>query len=94
MGGGYVCVCVCVCMWVCVYVGVCVGVGGVCLWCVWCVCMCVCWCMRCVCVHVCVCRSSDYDIIVCILLCRFSVAAHNGFAVGDSTSQIKLLVGK
>ena len=53
-------------------------------------------CVLCLCVHVCVCvcRRSDYDIIVCILLCRFSVAAYNGFAVGDSTSQIKLLVGK
>ena len=39
-------------------------------------------------------RRSDYDIIVCILLCRFSVAAHNDFAVGASTLQIKLLVGK
>ena len=37
---------------------------------------------------------SDYDVIVCILLCRFFVAAHNGFAVGALASQIKLLVGK
>ena len=48
----------------------------------------------CVCVCVGVCRRSDYDIIVCILLCRFSVAAHNDFAVGDLTLQIKVLIGK
>ena len=68
----------CVCVCVCVCMCVCVYV-----------CMCVC-----VCVYVCVCRRSDYDIIVCILLCRFSVAAHNDFAVGDSTLQIKVLIGK
>ena len=58
----------------------CVCGGGVC----GCVCVCVC-----VGVYVCV-----GALIVCILLCRFSVAAHNDLVVGASTLQIKVLIGK
>ena len=52
--------------------------------------MCVCVCVY-VCVCVCVCVGA---LIVCILLCRFSVAAHNDLVVGASTLQIKVLIGK